>query len=140
MRKQQTGFTLIELMIVVAIVAILAGIGYPSYSSYIQTTHRNDAKAGLYKLVNLQEQFFLDFDRYATTLDGSASNALNGWSDDSDYYDFTLDASSSETSYTAVATASGSQTTDTDCNKFMINQFNVTSAENKSGVSNDDCW
>lgn len=140
MRYRQTGFTLIELMIVVAIVAILAGIGYPSYSSYIQTTHRNDAKAGLYKLVNLQEQFFLDNDRYATTLEGSASNALNGWSDDSDYYDFILDASSSETSYTAVATASGSQATDTDCYKFFINQFNVTSATTKAGTSNEDCW
>ncbi len=137
MRQQQTGFTLIELMIVVAIVAILAGIGYPSYSSYIQATNRNDAKAALYKLVNLQEQHYLDFDRYATSL---ASGALPGWGDGTDYYDFALDASSSETSYTAVATATGKQLADTNCHKFFINQFNVTSAETNTGASADDCW
>lgn len=52
---QQNGFTLIELMIVVAIVGILSAIAYPSYAEYIRRGHRADARAGL-----LQAQQWLE--------------------------------------------------------------------------------
>ena len=49
------GFTLIELMIVVAVVSILSAIAYPSYAEYVRRGHRSDAKAGL-----LQAQQWLE--------------------------------------------------------------------------------
>lgn len=46
-QKAQLGFTLIELMIVVAIVGILSAVAYPSYTEYVRRGHRADARAGL---------------------------------------------------------------------------------------------
>ncbi|MFT5879345.1 MAG: type IV pilus assembly protein PilE [Moritella sp.] len=142
MRNIQSGFTLIELMIVVAIVGILAGIGYPSYSSYIQNTHRNDAKAGLSKLLLLQEQFYLDNNQYATSLVSGATDTLTGWGNSSSYYTFSLDPSSSTSSYTAIATVNtdSSQASDADCHIFTINGTGARTSANMVKKETDDCW
>ena len=66
-RRSQGGFTLIELMIVVVIVAVLAAIAYPSYQQYARETKRADAHAALTRMAQLQEKFFGDNTRYATT-------------------------------------------------------------------------
>jgi type IV pilus assembly protein PilE len=71
------GFTLIELMIVVAIIAILAGIGYPSYTSYVTRASREAAKSELLQLQNLQEKIYLNSSGYAV----SVTTAYNGRSD-----------------------------------------------------------
>lgn len=139
---KQTGFTLVELMIVVAIVGILAGIGYPSYSAYIIDNNRNDAKTGLYKAQLLQEQYYLDNGQYATSLASGATGTLSGWSDSSDYYTFALDPSSSTSSYTLIATvaASSSQATDSDCASFTIDHFGVTTSLDSTNIVTTDCW
>ena len=54
------GFTLLELMITVLIVAILAAIAYPSYQSYLARAYRSEAYTALNQWANLQEQYFLD--------------------------------------------------------------------------------
>jgi type IV pilus assembly protein PilE len=59
------GFTLLELMITVLIVAILAAIAYPSYQSYLARAYRSEAYTALNQWANLQEQYFLDQRRYA---------------------------------------------------------------------------
>ncbi|WP_041635056.1 type IV pilin protein [Marinobacter sp. BSs20148] len=63
----QNGFTLIELMIVVAIIGIIAAIAYPSYQDYVEKTRRNLAKADLLELAQWMER------RYATGFDYQAS-------------------------------------------------------------------
>jgi type IV pilus assembly protein PilE len=60
MRTKQNGFTLMELMIVVAIVGILAAIAYPSYSEYIKKARRAEAKALLIQIGNKQLQYYMD--------------------------------------------------------------------------------
>lgn len=146
MPTKQTGFTLVELMIVVAIVGILAGIGYPSYSAYIIDNNRNDAKAALYKAQLLQEQYYLDYGQYATSLvaggSGINSNVLVGWSDDSDYYTFTLDSSAGVGSYTLIATvdASSAQVADIDCTFFTIDHLGTTLSMNSAETVTSDCW
>lgn len=55
--KHSRGFTLIELIIVVAIIAILAGIGYPMYAEQVRKARRSDAQGALYGLSNAMEQY-----------------------------------------------------------------------------------
>lgn len=61
------GFSLIELMIVVAVVAILAAIGYPAYLDQTRKAHRADAQALLMTVADRQQQFLLDTRAYAAS-------------------------------------------------------------------------
>jgi type IV pilus assembly protein PilE len=64
---RESGFTLIELMIVVAIVAILAAIAYPSYTQYIKRAHRADAKTALLSDAQFLERNFTESNLYDKT-------------------------------------------------------------------------
>jgi type IV pilus assembly protein PilE len=68
-RGAQRGFTLIELMITVAVIAILASLAYPAYTSAIVKNRRAEAQAVLSDLLQRQQQFLLDTRSFATSLD-----------------------------------------------------------------------
>ncbi|MBY8966541.1 type IV pilin protein [Algiphilus sp.] len=63
--QRQSGVTLIELMIAVAIVGILATIAYPSYLSYQERTRRAEGQSCLVELANTQERFYARNSRYS---------------------------------------------------------------------------
>lgn len=107
----QSGFTLIELMITVAIVAILAAIAYPSYTQYVIRGHRAAAQTEMMDIANRQQQFFLANRQYATSL-GALSYSLPPEVDDR--YDAGLVANNgaSPPSFTITFTATGAQATD----------------------------
>jgi type IV pilus assembly protein PilE len=76
--KQQTGVTLIELMIVVVIVGILAGIAYPSYQEHTRRTNRSDAQILLTRAAAAQEKFYSDCARYASSLTSTPRSCADG--------------------------------------------------------------
>ena len=77
-RPRSGGFTILELMIVVAIIGILSAIAYPNYQSYLRRSNRSDAEQYMMKMQTRQQQLLLEQRAYA-----SAPNALNvlasGW-------------------------------------------------------------
>ncbi|HUG22268.1 type IV pilin protein [Piscinibacter sp.] len=68
MKNPHRGFTLIELMITVAIVAILVAVALPSYRSYVRTTHRSEAQAFMLAVASRQQQFLVDTRSYVDTI------------------------------------------------------------------------
>jgi len=67
-RNKQKGFTLIELMIVVAIIGILAAIAIPNYLSYTCKAKQTEAKSNLGAIATCQEAYSAEFDTYSNTL------------------------------------------------------------------------
>jgi type IV pilus assembly protein PilE len=72
------GFTLIELMIVVAIIGILVAVVMPGYRNYVLESQRTDTQGQMLKIVELQERFFIDNFQYTTSLGGDPAVAGDG--------------------------------------------------------------
>ncbi len=70
-RRLPFGFTLIELMIVVAIIGVLAVIAWPNYTRWVKDTRRTDAMVALNKIASLQEKYMADCTYYAANLTGT---------------------------------------------------------------------
>lgn len=106
--SKQQGFTLIELMVVVAIVGILAGIALPAYQNYVIRTKRADATAALMAATNAMERHRANNFSYATAAAGTTFSA-NVPSDGTAAAYYTLTLTSDATTYTITATATGVQ-------------------------------
>ena len=119
---QQKGFTLIELMMVVAVVAVLAAIAVPSYQNSVQKAKRADGIAALTKLQLAQEKFRANCAFYATNLgagntcgtSSGASTVLFSATSDEGFYNISVTAATGN-SYTIQADPTGSQAGDTSC-------------------------
>ena len=68
-RQRALGFTLIEVMIVVAIIGILGAIGYPSYTQYLVKSHRSAAQLHLIDLARAEAQYMADSRSYTDSMD-----------------------------------------------------------------------
>lgn len=126
-KRNIKGFTLIELMIVVAIVAILVALALPSYSRYVRKANRGEAQQLLLNWSNNQEIWRANNSEYATLAQLAAPTHTK--------YTFTLPVRSA-TTYTLTATAIGDQANDEDrgnpCSPLTLDQSN-----NKTHA---DCW
>lgn len=132
MSRRNTGFTLIELMIVVAIIAILAAIAYPVYTNYIQQSRRSDAQSDLVELANFMERHYSKSGSYA-----SATLPFNktprGATGSDVYYDITLNVPDSGQAYTLIATPANAQTGD-ECGVLKLTQTG------QRGAAQSNCW
>lgn len=117
------GMTLLELMVTVAIISIIAGIGIPSFQDQIMGTRRGYGMTQLLQLQMQQESYRLENNSYATNTELALPV--------SDYYTFTTSAVSA-TAYTLTATAKSSQTEDSGCTALTLDQ-----SMNKNPAA---CW
>jgi type IV pilus assembly protein PilE len=123
--KKTAGFTLIEVMIAVAVVAILATVAFPSYREYIQRSHRSEAQAHLMALAARQQQFLVDTRGYAASLAtlgiSEPANVTKAYA-----VTMTLDGGPPP-GYTITATPNASQTSER-CGTLTINQAGTKTA------------
>ncbi|NUN59518.1 MAG: type IV pilin protein [Burkholderiaceae bacterium] len=143
--RSQTGFTLIEVMIVVAIVGILTAIAMPSYNEYIRRGHRADARAGLLQAQQWMERAATATGVYPITGVApyySLPAALTWDGDPTKRYTIGFTAAPTASTYTLIATRKtpGPQATDR-CGDFTVTNTGVRSALNyASGTTATECW
>jgi len=130
--KNNNGFSLIELMIVVAIIGILSAIAIPSYKEYMTESRRSDAKVGLSKIADKQERYYLQNNTYTTDLAAIATNATS----DGGFYIFDV-VSANVSGFEVTATAIGDQASDTDCKTLSLTSTGLKSA---TGDDPTSCW
>ena len=119
LRRSSVGFTLGELLVVVAIVGILAAIAYPSYANYVKRSNRARAQALMLNITNREEQFLLDAKAFTAGLDSTGLNLnVEGWTCSAatcsnPNYNVTVAVSAGPPpNYTITATALGTQASD----------------------------
>lgn len=150
----ERGITLIELLIVVALVSVLAVIALPSYQAYVQRANRVDAKNTLLQVAQRLEQNYTLAGRYDQTQDGASINdaMLTTWGLDQSpvggaaSYDLSFTTIASST-YVVKATPTGAQASDS-CGVLSLNERNLKAANgqnpNTAGVSRAaatlECW
>jgi type IV pilus assembly protein PilE len=137
-RAQMRGFTLIELMVTVAIVAILASIAYPSYLRYVIRSNRSAAQGYMLEVTGLQQRYLLDARAYAAdlaTLNSSVPSHVS-----SNYTVATARKTGTTLpGFTVTATPIGTQLArDTDCATLTIDEAGVKTASGNNGVAG--CW
>jgi type IV pilus assembly protein PilE len=111
-RTKQLGFTLIELMITVAVIGILTAIALPSYNQYVLRANRAAAQSFMLGIAAKQEQYLLDARSYTTTI-GTGGLALTQPNETAGRYTFSVVTTATPPGYTITATASaGAQLSD----------------------------
>jgi len=145
-RRRQFGITLIELMVVVAIIAIISAFAYPSYQRYVIKAKRTVAQNALLQIADRQQQFFMDNKRFTADLtdlgfladphvvDDDGNTTVAG--DAQAVYSLSLSNVTATTWTITAAPLNGQLTRDTYCGSLSITQAGT---KGKTGAS-DNCW
>ncbi len=138
--EQQRGFTIIELMIAVAIIAILAAVALPAYNDYVQRAKLTEAFTALSDFRVRMEQFYQDNRRY----DGAGLNGCGAAAPNSKYFTFACAPDGVVPSQTYVVTATGVASEGLTNFVYTLNEKNVRATATLGagwiGAPNTTCW
>ena len=149
--KFKKGFTLIEMMIVVAILGIISAIALPSYTEYVRKGKRADAKVELLRIAQLQESYFVQNLSYAKDLTTGTGGLGLGATVESEQNEYTMSISTvipagctgvtganACTGYTILAEGNGGQENDR-CGDFTLTNTGVKNTTG-TGETTARCW
>ena len=127
MKKNNRGFTLIELMIVIAIIGVLAAVGYPAYTSSVKKGNRADGIGGLLALAGRMEEFYMNADTYVGATVANATSPAG-------LYTMSITAQTAF-AYTLTATTIPVGA-DTECGNLILNSL----GQKTDSAGNGNCW
>ncbi|HZP66576.1 MAG TPA: type IV pilin protein [Rudaea sp.] len=139
MSKRQSGFTLLELMITVVVIATLAALAYYNYSKYAFRTRRSEGQQFLMLVAAAEERYFTVQNKYTSDITGASPGGLAFQSNETQnkYYQVTAALGANSTSYTLTAAPENGQANDS-CGSLTITDQNVKSQT--GSTSNGPCW
>ena len=132
--RQVAGMTLIEVMIVVAIVSVLLLAAVPGYRGYVLRSHRVEAQTALLGIATTQEMFYLRHNTYTSLLEDAPPDGLGLQSVSANGHYALRIVRADTDGFEATATAAGTQVDDGRCLAFSIDQVGTKSA------TSADCW
>ncbi len=136
----QNGFTLIELMIVVVVVAVLSSLAYPSYQEFVVKAKRTEGKAALLDAAQALERHFTNYNTYPSSLSTAGVRTYSGDSAAKAAYTIAIAAGASgslASSFTLTATPANGHV-DAKCGNLSLNQLGV---KGESGtLTAAECW
>ncbi|MES2820554.1 MAG: type IV pilin protein [Pseudomonadota bacterium] len=149
--KKVRGFTLIEIMITVAIIGILAAIALPMYGRYVLRSDRTEAQSLLSDAAARQERYFAQNNVYIGVQDDiaqlglrnvSGSGATTVVTSENDKYRLTVAVVADDGGYTLTATPTegGTQTKDLECLVLTLNAQGARTASGTSSATPMECW
>ena len=131
--KNNKGFTLVELMIVIAIIGILAAVGYPAYTNAVKKGNRADAIDSLLSLASRMEEYYMNNDTYAgATINAAGTGTVGSNKTSEDLYTLSITTATAY-AYTLTATP---KTADSDCGNLILNSLGQKSDSKGNGF----CW
>jgi type IV pilus assembly protein PilE len=142
-----SGFTLVELLVVMLLIGVLIGIAVPSYRSHVLRANRSEGRAALLALATAQEKFHLECHRYAAGIDPGldadceAERLRFPTHSERGYYRVAV-TSADEVGWSAAATAAGPpQDADARCQRLQLDGTGQRSAVDGGGNDSSlECW
>jgi type IV pilus assembly protein PilE len=149
-KHRSLGFSLIELMVTVAVLSILATIAVTAYTSQVQKSRRTEAKSAMLDLAGREERLFTTANAYSNLeaylgyAAAGATTVMTNMPFGNNYYTLsvavpdTTQAATTPTTYLITATPVGTQANDTACGSFTLNQLGVQGVTGTSTAAT--CW
>ncbi len=138
--KRTKGFSLVELIIVIAIIGLLAAVAIPSYNSYMLQSRRVDATSFLIEVASEQVRFYSEYNRYSDKMSELGFGAADTAESDEGFYTVTITTADNNSRYSATAApmAGSPQLKDVECANFTLNS---SAQRTVSGTSTaESCW